>query len=110
MSSADALVCVNMNAIGNTMNFYVRKQELLKRAKRFEEKASREGNVQASDRMRALALLYREMAEELEEDGLFEQRLFPLDFAEFACDGADAGVLPASVKIDSAGSFFRAGH
>ncbi len=79
-------------------------------AERFEEKASREGNVQASDRMRALALLYREMAEELEEDGLFEQRLFHLDFAEFACDGADAGVLPASVKIDSAGSFFRAGH
>ena len=49
------------------MNFCVRKQELLERAKRVEKKARRQKNEQAQDILRALALLYREMAEELEE-------------------------------------------
>ena len=31
--------------------------------------------------MRALAALYREMAEELENSGLFDRRILPLDFA-----------------------------
>jgi len=68
------------------MDFLLRKQKLLERAKRVEEKASRERNVQAQDLMRALALLYREMAEELEDSGLFECRLFRLDFADLAGD------------------------
>jgi hypothetical protein len=37
-------------------------------------------NAQAQDVMRALALLYREMAEELEKGGLFERR-FPWTFS-----------------------------
>ena len=45
-----------------------------------EEEVSRVKNTQAQDLMRALALLYREMAEELENSGLFERRLFPLCF------------------------------
>ncbi len=49
------------------MNFCVRKQELLERAERVEKKARRQKNAQAQDILRALALLYREMAEELEE-------------------------------------------
>ena len=48
---------------------------------RVEEKAFCEKNTQAKGIMRALAALYREMAEELEESGLFERRLFPLRFA-----------------------------
>ena len=49
------------------MDFRLRKQTLLKRAKHVEEKASRQKNAQAQDIMRALAALYREMAKELEE-------------------------------------------
>jgi len=56
-----------MNAIGNAMNFCLRKQELLERAEHVEKKARCQNNVQAKDIMRALALLYREMAEELDE-------------------------------------------
>ncbi len=52
------------------MNFCVRKQELLERAKRVEKKARRQKNEQAQDILRALALLYREMAEELEESSV----------------------------------------
>jgi hypothetical protein len=70
-----------MNAKGNSMNFYVRKQELLERATHVDKEASRAKHAQAQDVMRALAALYREMAEELAESGLFERRLFPLDFA-----------------------------
>ena len=63
------------------MDFRHRKQELLKRAKYTEEKASRVRNAQAQDLMRALAALYREIAEELEDSGLFERRFPPLHFA-----------------------------
>ncbi len=49
------------------MDFRLRRQSLLERAKQQEEKARREKNAQAQDIMRALAMLYREMAEELEE-------------------------------------------
>jgi len=63
------------------MNFYPQKQKLLERAKRIEEKAFRERNFQAKDVLRALALLYREMAEELEDSGLFERRFAPLHLA-----------------------------
>jgi hypothetical protein len=58
------------------MDFRHRKHELLERAKHVEEEARRVKNAQAQDIMRALALLYREMAEELEKSGLFERR-FP---------------------------------
>jgi len=50
------------------MDFRLRRQSLLERARRVEEKAVREKNSQAKDLMRALAALYREMAEELEEN------------------------------------------
>ena len=63
------------------MNFFVRKQELLERAKYTEEKASRVRNAQVEDLMCALAALYREMAEELEDSGLFERRFTPLHLA-----------------------------
>ena len=59
------------------MDFRLRKQTLLERAKHVEEEASRVKNAQAQDLMRALALLYREMAEELENSGLFERRFLP---------------------------------
>jgi hypothetical protein len=69
------------------MDFRSRKQTLLARAEHVEEKVSREKNAQAQDIMRALALLYREMANELEDSGLFERRFLPLDFAGLArCD------------------------
>ena len=64
------------------MDFRLRRQSLLERARRVEEKAVREKNTQAKDIMRALAALYREMAEELEDSGLFERRFLPLDFAD----------------------------
>jgi hypothetical protein len=38
-------------------------------------------NIQAKGIMRALAALYREMAEELENSGLFERRFPPLQLA-----------------------------
>jgi hypothetical protein len=63
------------------MDFRHRKQELLERAERVEEKAFCEKNTQAKGIMRALAALYREMAEELEDSGLFERRFPPLRFA-----------------------------
>ena len=66
------------------MDFRLRKQTLLERAKHVEEEVSHAKNAQAQDLMRALALLYREMAEELEDSGLFERRLFPLDFVDLA--------------------------
>jgi len=49
------------------MDFRLRKQTLLERAKRVEKKARRQKNEQAQDIMCALAMLYREMANELEE-------------------------------------------
>ena len=64
------------------MDFRLRRQSLLERAKHIEEGASRVENAQAQDLMRALALLYKEMAEELGESGLFERRLLRLDFAQ----------------------------
>jgi len=56
------------------MDFRLRRQSLLERAKHVEDEARRVKNDQAQDVMRALALLYREMAEELENSGLFESR------------------------------------
>ena len=53
--------------MGEAVDFRLRKQKLLERAKHVEEKASRQKNAQARDLMRALAALYREMANELEE-------------------------------------------
>ena len=61
-------------------------KKLLERARHQEEKASREKHAQAQDILRALAALYREMAEELENSGLFERRFSPLDFADLAGD------------------------
>ena len=68
------------------MDFRLRRQSLLERAKRVGEKAFCEKNTQAKDIMRALAALYREMTEELEVSGLFERRFPPLDFADLAGD------------------------
>ena len=56
------------------MDLRSRRETLLERAENVEEKASREKNTQAQDLMRALALLYREMGEELDDSGLFERR------------------------------------
>ena len=66
------------------MDYRIRRQKLLERAKHVEEEASRAKNTQAQDVMRALAALYREMAEELEDSGLFERRFLPLRFADLA--------------------------
>ena len=66
------------------MDFRLRRQSLLERAKHIEEGASRVENAKAQDLMRALALLYKEMAEELGESGLFERRFPPFDFASRA--------------------------
>ena len=66
------------------MDFRLRRQSLLERAKHIEEGASRVKNAQAQDVMRALAAFYREMAEELEDSGLFERRFPPFDFASRA--------------------------
>jgi len=49
------------------MDVRLQKQTLLERAKRAEKKARRQKNAQAQDILRALAALYREMANELEE-------------------------------------------
>jgi hypothetical protein len=46
------------------------------------KEARRERNAQARDLMRALALLYKEMAEELGESGLLERRFPLLHFAD----------------------------
>jgi len=68
----------------STMDYRIRRQKLLKRAKHVEEAPSCVKNAQAQDVMHALAALYREMAEELEDSGLFERRFLPLDFAHLA--------------------------
>ena len=52
---------------GWAVDFRLQKQRLLERAKHQEERARRQKNAQAQDIMRALAALYREMANELEE-------------------------------------------
>ncbi len=67
------------------MTFYG-KEELFERAARVEENARRERSAQAQDIMRALAELYREMAEELNDSRLFERRFLPLDVADLAGD------------------------
>jgi len=72
------------------MNFRLRKKELLERAELVEQDAYRVKTAQAQDILRALAALYREMAEELEDSGLFERRLFPLDFVDLA--GGDRSI------------------
>jgi hypothetical protein len=76
--------------MGGIMDFRLRRQSLLERAKHTEEKASRVRNTQAQGLMRAVAALYREMAEELEDSGLFERRFLPLDFADLA--GGDRSI------------------
>ncbi len=65
------------------MDFRLCRQSLLERARCVEEEACRIKNAQAQDVMRALTLLYREMSEELEHDGLFERRFLPLNVADF---------------------------
>jgi len=60
-----------------TMDFRHQKQELLERAKRVEEKAFCEKNTQAKGIMRALAALYGEMAEELDDSGCSNAVFFP---------------------------------
>jgi hypothetical protein len=52
---------------GGVMAFLARREELLKRAKRVEKRADCEEKAQAKDLLLALAVLYREMANELEE-------------------------------------------
>ena len=81
-ANAFALVNFNLNVNVKAMDFRHRKQELLERAKRVEEKAFYEKNAQAKDLMRALATLYRKMAEELEESRLFERHFLSLVFAD----------------------------
>ena len=49
------------------MNFRLRKKELLERAELVEQDAYRVKTAQAQDILRALAALYREMANEFEE-------------------------------------------
>ena len=57
--------CDDVN--GWAVDFRSQKQRLLERATRVEKKARRETNAQAQDLMLALAVLYREMARELDE-------------------------------------------
>ena len=64
---ANAFAFVNLDVNGFAVDFHLQKQKLLARAKRVEKKARREKNAQVQDIMRALALLYREMATEVEE-------------------------------------------
>ena len=76
------------------MDFHLRRRNLLERALRFEEKARDERNAQAQDLTRALAALYREMSEELEDGGVFERRFPPLYFADLAGDGRSTSAGP----------------
>ena len=66
------------------MDFRLQKQTLLERAKHKEEKARRQTNAQAQDILRALALLYREMANELEDCWQFDRRLDAVVCADLA--------------------------
>ena len=70
--------------MGGAMDFHFRRQSLLERARRIEEEAYRMKNARVQDFMRTLALLYREMAEELEHDGLFERRFDAVVCADLA--------------------------
>ena len=72
------------------MDSGLRRQELLERAQRVDGEARREQNTQAQDLLRALAALYREMAEELDVSALFERRFLLLDFADLA--GGDQSI------------------
>ena len=65
--------------MGFRARFVVRITKVFTRAGRLEDDACRVQHAQAQDIMRALALLYREMAEELEESGLYERRFPTLD-------------------------------
>jgi hypothetical protein len=58
---------VNLGVSGWAVDFRLQKQRLLERAESVEKKARRQKNAQVQDIMRALAALYREMANELEE-------------------------------------------
>ena len=66
------------------MDFRLQTQSLLARATQVEDNASRAKYAQAQDLMCTLALLYREMAEELEESGLFERRFDAVVCADLA--------------------------
>ena len=81
------------------MDFRLRRQSLLERAKHVEEEASRAKNAQAQDVMRALAALYREMVEELEESGLFERRFPPLRFADLVGGDPPNQVSPPVKRV-----------
>ena len=75
---------MNVDVNGWAVDFRLQKQTLLERAKRVEKKARRQTKAQAQDILRALALLYREMAEELEDSGLFEHRFDAVACADLA--------------------------
>ena len=76
LCSANAFAFVNLNDLnGWAMDVRVRKQKLLERAKHQEERARRQKNAQAQDVMRALAALYREMANELEEGSVIPNHI-----------------------------------
>jgi hypothetical protein len=81
------------------MDFRLRRQSLLERAKHVEEEASRAKNAQAQDVMRALAALYREMAEELENSGLFERRFPLLRFADLVGGDPPNQVSPPMKRV-----------
>ncbi len=83
-----------------TMDFRVRRQGLLESATQFEEEASRVKNAKAQDLMRALALLHREMAEELEDLALFESR-----FAFWTLP-----ILPVAIEVNPATLAALFGH
>jgi hypothetical protein len=69
---------------GWAVEFRLQKQRLLERATHQEERARRQTNAQAQDILCALALLYREMANELEDSGLFERRFDAVVCADLA--------------------------
>ena len=70
LCTANAFAFVNVDVNGFAVDFHLQKQKLLERAAHVETKARCENNAQSQDILRALALLYREMANELEESSV----------------------------------------
>lgn len=85
LRSANAFAFVTLNDLnGWAVDFKLRKQTLLKRVEHVEERANHMRDAQAQDILRALALLYRELASEDEESGLFERRFDAVVCADLA--------------------------